>query len=543
MPRATNSITALVLTASLGGTAQSEGTNAEPLPIQARLAKFVPIEIKADLSSLPYSELRALPHLIEAARAMHSIFIRQSFSGNAELERTLTGELGEMFWIHRGLWDRLDEQPFLGTSHRPAGANFYPEDMTKEEFEGLIARHPDLAPTMTGLFTMIRRDPRGNLIAIPYSTYFKEWLAPAARELRLAAAETANETLRRFLLSRAAAFLSDDYYQTDVDWMDLDSLLEITIGPYETYEDGMFGYKAAYEAFVTISDPAASERLAIYKHELPGMEQNLPIPDSMKTERGAESPIRVVDVLFTSGDTRTAVQTIAYNLPNDEKVRSEKGSKKVLLRNVIEAKYDAILVPIAEVLVREDQRAYLSARAFSDQTLFHELSHGIGPGKIVKDGRETEVRLELRELYSPLEEAKADIMGVYNMLFMMERGLISKDLKREAFCTWLAGLFRSIRFGTEEAHGKANAIQFNYMIANGAVVRDADGKYAVDFDRFEGGCEDLVRDICLLQGRGDYEGTAEFFGKYAHLSETMIADLARLGDIPVDIRPIYPFDR
>lgn len=509
-----------------------------------RLAKFEPVSITADAAHLPESEQDALRHLVEAARLMHPVFLRQAWVENPELERTLTGDARALFDVHRGAWDRLDEEPFLpGDQHsRPDTAGYYPPDLTKAEFEAWLAAHPDDKEAFEGLFTMIVRDGEG-LRAVPYSEFFREHLEPAAEHLRAAADATTNESLARFCRSRADAFLSDDYYQSDMDWMDLDSAVEITIGPYETYEDRLFGYKAAFEAFVTIADPDASEALALYKAELPAMERALPIPDEMKNpNRGTASPIRVVDVVYTAGDTRSGVQTIAFNLPNDERVRESKGSKKVLLRNVIQAKYDGILAPIARELVVAEQLPFIDAVAFSNQTLFHELSHGLGPGKIVKDGRDTEVRLELKELYSPIEEAKADIMGVWTQLFVMEKGLLDEARRPFLAPTWLAGLFRSIRFGVEEAHGKANMIQFNYMLDRGAVVRDVTGKYRVDLDVFEQETSNLVHDICVLQAHGDYEGTAEFFERYAEMKPELAADLERLEGIPVDIRPIYAAD-
>ena len=520
------------------------GSRSDDVPdLDQRLAKFSPVLIQADTTNLTPSEKDALDHLIEAARSMQPIFLRQAWARNPEFQAKLKGTEGELFAIHVGLWDRLDEQPFVGDLPRPEGAGYYPSDMTKEEFETFLAAHPDRTDAFKGLFTMIERDRDGNLTAVPYSQAFEQWLEPAAAHLLAAAAATDDATLRRFCESRAAAFLSDDYYQSDMDWMDLDSPVEITIGPYETYEDRMFGYKAAFEAFVTVADSEASSRLAIYKSQLPAMERNLPIPDEHKNlDRGTESPIRVVDVVYTAGDTRAGVQTIAFNLPNDERVREAKGSKKVLLRNVIQAKFDRILKPIASRMLCREQLQLLSRKAFSDEVLFHELSHGLGPGQIVVDGRETEVRLELKELYSPLEEAKADIVGMYNALFLMEQGLLDPQIRGSLLPTWLAGLFRSIRFGTEEAHGKAAAIQFNSMLEKGAIVRDDDETYAVDFDRFDDACRDLVREICMLQATGDYAGTKEFFHRYGEMSSTLAHDLERIADIPVDIRPRYEPD-
>jgi len=416
--------------------------------------------------------------------------------------------------------------------------------MSKEEFEAYIKAHPGQAGALKGLYTIVRRDGE-KLVAVPYSEAYKEWLVPAAKLLREAADLTENASLREFLQKRAAAFLSDDYYESDVAWMDLDSPVEVTIGPYEVYEDGLFGYKAAFESFVTVTDPKQSALLAKYKEQLPAMEENLPIPDHMKNRnRGTESPIRVVDEVFTAGDTKAGVQTIAFNLPNDERVREQKGSKKVLLRNVIRAKYENILRPIAERFVARDQLPYLSPEAFTNEVLFHELSHGLGPGKINLNGRETEVRLELKDLYSACEEAKADVMGVYNLFFMEKKGLIPESMHRQIAVTYLAGLFRSIRFGIGEAHGKGVALQLNYLLAKKAIHYDeASGRFAVDFDNFDRGIRNIVHDLCVLQANGDYDGTKMLFDSFAIVPDFLATKLAGLDDIPVDIAPEYPLGK
>ncbi len=517
--------------------------------VAERLKQFAPVEISADISFLPDNEQKVVQKLIEASRYMDEIFLRQVWENNPAYRDALKSRRDELgraayryFLINFGPWDRLkDNEPFVGKMPKPRGAGYYPPDMTKEEFETYVEKHPDQADALKGLYTLVRRDGQ-QLKAIPYSQAYREWLEPAAKLMREAAELTENGSLRNFLLKRADAFFSDDYYDSDVAWMDLDSPVEITIGPYEVYEDALFGYKAAFESFVTIADPAESAKLAKYKSLLPAMEENLPIPDHLKNRnRGTESPIRVVDVVFTAGDTKAGVQTIAFNLPNDERVREEKGSKKVLLRNVIRAKYETILRPIAERFVEAEQLPFLSAEAFTNEVLFHELSHGLGPGKIVKNGRQTEVRLELKDLYSASEEAKADVMGVYNLFFMMQEGVLPEDMHKPVAVTYLAGLFRSIRFGVEEAHGKGVALQLNYLLEKGAIrYNERTGKFRVDFNRFDRGIRDLVSDLCVLQAYGDYDGTKAMFDKYAHVPDFLSAKLAAMTDIPVDIAPKYP---
>lgn len=513
------------------------------------LEKFSPTEITTDISFLPENERKALSKLVEASKYMDEIFLRQAWEKNPEYRQALASrsdDLGkkayEYFKISYGLWDRLDEHeaPFINDLEKPKGAGYYPDDITKEEFETYISDHPEQADTLKGDFTLVRRQ-QGGLTAIPYSEAFKEWLEPAAELMRQAADLTENESLKTFLRSRAEAFFSDQYRQSDMDWMDLDSPVEITIGPYEVYEDKLFGYKTAFTSFVTITDPVESKKLDRYKAELPAMERNLPIPQKMKNlNRGSESPMRVVDLVLSAGDTKAGVQTVAFNLPNDEVVREQKGSKKVLLRNVLSAKYEKILNPIAQRLVNEEQRKYVTAEAFTNQVLFHELSHGLGPGKIFVDGRATEVRKELKDLYSACEEAKADIMGVYNIHFMIKKGLLPVSFKKEIAVTYLAGLFRSVRFGIGEAHGKGVALQFNYMLEKGAINYDeATGTFSVNFDNFENWVRELVQDICILQATGDYDGMQAFFEQYVKMPDNLAAALEKLSDVPVDIVPQY----
>jgi hypothetical protein len=516
--------------------------------VGARLARFAPTELRADLSGLEEADRQVLAELVTAARMMDEIFLRQVWSGNPEIRArlaTLEGPDAETarayFEVNFGPWDRLDEmEPFVGNRPHPPGAGFYPDDMDKEEFRTWIAEHPEDEAAFTSLVTVIRRqDP--DLVAVPYSSAYREWLEPAAAALRRAAAVTGNESLRRFLTARAEAFLSDDYYASDVAWMDLDSPVEVTIGPYETYEDGLFGYKAAFEAFVTVTSAEESARLERFKALLPSLERNLPIPEEHKNlDRGSESPIRVVDVLFVGGDSKAGVQTLAFNLPNDERVREEKGSKKVLLRNVLRAKFDQILVPIAERVLLPADAERVSFDAYMAEVLHHELSHGLGPGKITLDGRETEVRLELKELYSTLEEAKADVMGVYNILALIERGEIPAELRATLEPTYVAGLFRAARFGVHEAHGRGVVAQFNYLLERGALEVDADGRFRSVSERFDPAIEQLLHTMVMLQATGDYAGTAEFLDTYGVASEALLAAIDRLGEVPVDVRPIYP---
>ncbi len=525
-----------------------EGASPKPVnDIAQRAGAYSPVAIKPDLGQLSVNEHAVLDKLVAAARVMNDMYRVQATPCHSEIASMVDAYTGpaadalqRYFAINYGPWDRREHfQPFFGTWPHPDGANYYPLDLTEAQKTQIA----DPAAGLNGLTTMVRRDHDGNLVAIPYSAFFADQLKDAARLLREAAALTDNASLKAFLESRADAFLSDDYYASDMLWMDLDSPVEVTIGPYETYEDGLFGFKASFEAFVTVTDPQESQRLAKFKDELPWLEGHLPIPDKDKNpNRGTESPIRVVDLVYSGGDTRAGVQTIAFNLPNDERVREAKGSKKVMLRNMMNAKFTKILTPIADTLVAQDQLADLSSESFFLHTLWHEMSHGLGPGRITLDGRETEVRLELKEHYSTLEEAKADVMGEWDILKLHADGrdYFPDSVVREQPVTYLAGLFRSVRFGIGEAHGAANAIQFNYLLDHGAIRYDeSTGRFAVDFDTFLPTMEQLLHEILVLQAAGDYAGTGALFAKYVVMPDVLVKALAKLDDIPVDIQPQF----
>ena len=512
-------------------------------------AQFVPQILTAEISHLSDGDQEALRHLVAAAEAIDEIFVIQAWAGNPEfaskvgaLEGPNASAARDYYRIMVGPWDRLDHhRPFLGDRPHPPGAGYYPEDLTEAEFSAWLEAHPEDREAFTSLHTLIRRDG-ADLIAVPYHEAFAVSLERAATAMRAAAAATDNESLKRFLELRADAFFTDDYYESDMAWMDLDSTIEVVIGPYETYEDSLFGYKAAFETFLCVAQPEDSARLEIFKSELPFLEANLPIPDEHKNlDRGAESPIRVVDELLATGDTRSGVQTIAFNLPNDERVREAKGSKKVLLKNVMQAKYEGILVPIAHAVMPADEVDRISFEAFFQFTLHHELSHGIGPGQITVDGRATEVRLELKELYSAFEEAKADVLGVYDIYGLVEKGVMEPEILESLPWTYTAGIFRTTRFGVAEAHGLGMVFQTNYLMEKGAVEITPEGKFRPVPDLFEEAFRGLARELLMIQAEGDYEAALAFVDKYGAVHPAMVTAIDALAAIPVDIDPSYPF--
>ena len=528
--------------------------------LKEKIAKFVPVEITYDEALLTDREKVVLEKLYRASKIIDELFLEQVYIENYQIKSDLISKTAnksilerepelkpqlELFNIMFGPFDRLeDNKPFIGKNTKPLGANFYPVDMSKEEFEKWIKDNPADEKTFTSEFTIIRRD-NGKLVAIPYSEYFKDKLTAASNLLKEAAEYSDNPSLKKYLLSRANAFLSNDYYQSDMDWMDLkDNNIEVVIGPYEVYEDGMFNYKAAFESFVTIKDPVESKKLEVFAKYLNDIEKNLPLDDKHKNyTRGSESPIVVANEVFTAGDTKAGVQTLAFNLPNDERVRQAKGSKKVMLKNVHEAKFEKLLKPIAEIVLDPEQLKDVTFDAFFNHTLMHEMSHGVGPGFIKINGKDTEVKKELKETYSTMEECKADILGMYNNIFMIEKGVYPKESENQVWVTFLAGAFRSMRFGIGEAHGGGNAIIYNYLLEKGGYIYDErTQKVKVDFVKIYPALKELCNLVLTIQAEGNYQGAKDLIAKYAVNSPTIETLRKKLETLPVDIKPVFEIE-
>jgi hypothetical protein len=516
----------------------------------AKIARFAPTDITADLSGLPTNERQALTHMIKAAQVMDALFLEQVWAGNEALLVELLRDDSETgrerlhyFLINKGPWSRLDHnEPFIaGVPAKPASANFYPAGATKEEVATWIESLPpaERAPA-TGFFTTIRRAPQGGFVALPYSTEYQGELAIAAKHLRDAAALTTQPTLKAYLEARAAAFLSNDYYESDVRWMELDASIEPTIGPYEVYEDEWFNYKAAFEAFVTVKDRAESQKLARFAGSLQDIENNLPIDAKYRNPKlGALAPIAVVNTVFSAGDANRGVQTAAFNLPNDERVIREKGSKRVMLKNNQEAKFSKVLVPISKVALASSDQGSVAFDAFFTHILMHELMHGLGPHDIMVNGRATTVRQELKETYSAIEEAKADVSGLWALQYLIDKKQLDQALQQSMYTTFLASAFRSIRFGVNEAHGRGQAIQLNYLLDQGGFKVNADGTFAVDPARIRDGVAALTRDIMMLQAEGSYDKAKAMIERLGIVRPETQKVLDRLSDVPVDIEPRF----
>ncbi|MCU1262983.1 MAG: MutT/NUDIX family protein, partial [Bryobacterales bacterium] len=499
-------------------------------------------------SHLSAGDRQALVKLIAAAHAIDDVFLKQYWSGNPALYARLqhdTTPLGKArlhyFLLNKGPWSALDEnRAFLpGVPQRKLlGANFYPEDMKKEEFEAWVKTlSPSGKEHAQGFFSVIHREG-STLAAVPYSKEYASELGKLAKLLEDAASLTENPTLKKFLTSRAHAFLSNDYYESDLAWMDLDAPLDITIGPYETYNDEIFGYKASFEAYINLRDDEETGKMKFFGNHMQEIENSLPIDAQYKNPKiGALSPIRVVNQVIASGDGAHGVRTAAYNLPNDERVTVQKGTKRVMLRNVQQAKFNSTLVPISKRVLPAAAQADLNFDAFFTHILAHEMTHGIGPHQITVAGRKTTPRQELKELYSAIEEAKADVCGLFMLQYMYDHKLLP-SAERKLYTSFLASSFRTLRFGLHEAHGKGMAVQFNYLMDKGAFVANADGTFAVDFSKVKDGVRDLAHDLLTIEATGDYAGAGRMLDSLGHLRPVMTAALSKLTDIPTDIDPV-----
>ena len=524
------------LVASCGEEAPPEVAVTVLETVEPRPEIYADFTLTADLSHLSDGQRKMVALLIDASQIMDDLFWRQSFGDNYEawLDSIADDKTRRFAELNYGPWDALDdEKSFMqGFGPKPLGAQFYPEDMSKEEFEEAYL------PGKSDLYSFVRRDAKGGLVLVPFHVEYAEELKAAAVLLREAAKLAESPDFANYLKLRAAALISDDFQLSDSYWMDVkDNEIDVVIGPIETYLDRLYGYRAAYEAYVLIKDMEWSDRLSRFAAFLPQLQDGLPVPDEYKWESpGTDADLNAYDVVYYAGHSNAGSKTIAINLPNDEQVQLEKGSRRLQLKNAMEAKYVKILEPIADVLIDEAQRDHITFDAFFSNTMFHEVAHGLGIKNTI-DGKGT-VQKAMLDLASSMEEGKADILGLYMITELHKAGELGDSDLRDYYVTFMAGIFRSIRFGAASAHGKANMVRFNFFLDEGAFIRDAEtGRYSVNFERMEGAIENLSRLILTLQGDGDYEGAKELTDKKGIITPSLQADLDRLTDasIPVDI--------
>lgn len=557
----------LLLCAAIGAAYPLAAVAAEPATaaeLTSMARRFAPVELKADISKLSQGDRAAMAKLIEAAKIIDTLQLRQRWSGNEALWAALqkdNSELGRArqnaFWLNKGPWSVIDgNQSFMPPEYagikipakKPLGANFYPENASKEALESWMNSLPAAEKAEAqGFFTVIRTGPDGKFRAVKYSEEYRPELEQLAKLLREAAALTDNASLKQFLILRADAFLSNDYLPSDFAWMDLDSPVDVTIGPYETYNDELFGYKAAFEAYVSIRDQKETQKLAFFGKHLQELEDNLPLAKQYRNPKvGAIAPMVVVNEVFGAGDGNMGVQTAAYNLPNDERVIRERGSKRVMLKNVQEAKFESTLKPISKLVLRPQDQKDLDFDSFFTHILAHEIMHGLGPHTTRKNGKESTPRQDLKETYSTIEEAKADITGLWALGYMMDKGLLKDTLgqgaqaERKLYNTFLASAFRTLHFGLTSSHARGMAIQMNYLLDKGAFVANPDGTFSVDFKKIKQAVTDLDREFLTIEATGDYEAAKAMMDKYVVIRPEVQKALDRLKQsVPNDIRPSF----
>jgi hypothetical protein len=507
--------------------------NTTSTEMQNKLNQYVSVKLTADLGKLTESEHKMIPILIKAADKMNDLFWYEAYGNKEELLNAIPDEATKTFaTINYGPWDRLDgNKPFVeGVEEKPKGANFYPTDMTKEEFEAADIENK------SSIYNFIRRDDNGNLYSVPYHKQFEKEVKEVSFLLLEAAKLAEDEGLQKYLELRALALLDDHYQPSDLAWMDMKTnTLDLVIGPIEMYEDQLFGNKAAHEAYVLVKDQEWSKRLAHFIAYLPELQKGLPVDEAYKKETpGTDSDLNAYDVVYYAGDCNAGSKTIAINLPNDEEVQLQKGTRRLQLKNAMKAKFDKIMLPISEVLIDSSQRNHVTFDAFFANTMFHEVAHGLGIKNTI-NGKGT-VRTALKELSSALEEGKADILGLYMIQQLNAKGELTNDFK-DNMVTFMAGIFRSVRFGASSAHGRANMVRFNFFKENGAFTRNEDGTYKVNFEKMQVAMEELSNLILTLQGNGDYDGVAKLVAEKGIISPELQSDLDRLGsaNIPVDV--------
>lgn len=531
--------------------------------LQRMTKRFAPVALTADTSALSAGDRKAIAKLIEAARILDVLQLRQRWSGNEALWAALQKDqspLGKArqayFWLNKGPWSILDDhQRFLPAElagiaipeKKPEAANFYPEGASKQALESWINALPAADKEQAQwFFTTIRKNAAGQFVTVKYSDEYRPELERAAALLKQAAADTDNASLKKFLTLRAEAFLSNDYLASDFAWMDLDAPVDVTIGPYETYNDELFGYKAAFEAYVNIRDEKETRKLDFFAKHMQELEDNLPLdPQYRNPKVGAAAPMVVVNQVYGAGDGNMGVQTAAYNLPNDERIISQRGSKRVMLKNVQEAKFKATLTPISRLVLNKADQRDLDFDSFFTHILAHEIMHGLGPHSTRVNGAESTPRQDLKEAYSTIEEAKADITGLYALAYMMDKGQLAGTLgqgaaaERKLYTTFLASAFRTLHFGLTDSHARGMAIQVNYLLDKGGFVAHGDGTFSVDFKQIRQAVTDLDREFLTIEATGDYARAQAMIAQYVVIRPEVQKALDKMKVVPNDIRPSF----
>ena len=519
--------------------------------LDQRLARYLPVKMPFHSAGLTARERRMVERLVEASRDLEDIFWRQSDPEALALYLSLAAsakpedrKLRHFLFLNASRFDLIDEnKPFVGIEPMPPGRGFYPRGLTREQIERYVKKHPEKKEEIYNPYTVVRRQGR-ELVGIPYHKVYRAFLEPAARALREAAALGNDAAFAHFLRLRAKALLSDDYYESDLAWLDLKNpKFDVIFAPYETYLDDLLGVKTSYGTAVLIRDEAESQKLAVFQKYVPDIQDALPLPPADRpSKRGHQTPMEVMDAPFRAGDLRHGYQAVADNLPNDPRIHQEKGTKKIFFKNFMDARVNDIILPIAQRIMRPDQAARASADGYLAVVMMHEISHGLGPAFARRDGKEVDIREAIGPAYSGLEEAKADVTGLFGLKWLVDRGALPKERLEEYYASYVAGIFRTVRFGIAEAHGRAEIMEFSYLTEQNAIRWEVEsGRYAIDYARMPQAIASLARELLQMEATGDRNRVEQWFQKYTVMPPTLEAALRKVADIPVDVDPQFPF--
>src|SRR5882724_744293 len=516
--------------------------------LDRRLARWRPVKMPLDKSGLSPQELRLIDKLVEACHYLEDIFWRQSDPEGLELYLSLAKsgrdrDLQRLLVINGGRFDLIDEnQPFVGTEPMPPGRGFYPKGVTRAELEQYVRGHPEKKAEIYSPYTVVRRAGSG-FAGVPYHTVYRQWLDPAAAALRAAAALSQEPKFAGFLSARADALLSDDYFPSDLQWMDLqDPKIDLIYAPDETYLDGVLGVKASYGASILIRNLQESQKLAVFQQYVPGIQDALPLdPADRPSKRGLRTPMEVMDAPLRAGDLRHGYQAVADNLPNDPRIHEKKGSKKIFFKNFMDARVNEIILPLARRIMRPDQAAQASADGYLSMVIMHEISHGLGPAYARVHGKQVDIREAIGPVFPGLEEAKADVVGMFGVKWLVDRGALPKSRLPVYYASYVAGIFRTVRFGIAEAHGRAEMMEFNYLAEQHAILREASGRYAIDYNRIPAALASLSKELLETEATGDRARAEKWFAKYDAMPPDLKAALDKASDLPVDLDPVFSF--
>ncbi|PYV99970.1 MAG: Zn-dependent hydrolase [Acidobacteria bacterium] len=541
--------TTRVMTGSAAKGAASAGMQVAP-DLDQRLARFRRVRMPFQSAGLNAREQKLVNKLVDASRYLEEIFWRQIDPEALTLYQSLAGsksprdqKLRRYLWINASRFDLLDQnKPFVGTASMPPGRGFYPQGLTREQIEQYVKDHPEKKAEIYSPTTLVRWHG-DQLEGLPYHIAYRSFLEPAARDLREAATLSADPAFANFLRLRADALLSDDYLKSDLAWLDLkDPKFDIIFAPYETYEDGLLGVKASYGAAVLIRNPQESQKLALFQKYVADIQDTLPLaPEDRPSKRGLETPMEVMDAPYRAGDLRHGYQAVADNLPNDPRVHEQKGSKKIFFKNFMNARVNFVILPVAKRMLRPEQAAKVSGEGYLLATILHEMAHGLGPAFARAAAGKTDIREAIGPVFGGLEEAKADVVGMFGLKWLVDHDVLPKEKLEEYYASYVGGIFRTVRFGAAEAHSQAELMEFNYLSERGAIQRESSGRYSIDYARMPQVLADLAKELLEIEATGDRERAERWFNKYTVMTPELQSSLKSAANTPVDIYPVFSF--